>query len=71
MNKLLFIAVLMIISMAVTARHQSGLTRKKEPPLINILRGFRFVPCGTECMFSSPYGIRTRITTVKGWCPSP
>jgi hypothetical protein len=19
----------------------------------------------------SPYGIRTRITTVKGWCPSP
>ncbi len=20
---------------------------------------------------SSPYGIRTRITTVKGWCPSP
>ncbi len=21
--------------------------------------------------FCSPYEIRTRITTVKGWCPSP
>ena len=21
--------------------------------------------------FCSPYGIRTRITTVKGWCPNP
>ena len=28
-------------------------------------------PCSFTARLCSPYGIRTRITTVKGWCPSP
>ena len=40
-------------------------------PLRLILRGFRCVLSRLETLLSSPYEIRTRITTVKGWCPSP
>lgn len=44
---------------------------KKKSPLLLYLRGSRAVPGGTDVMSSSPYEIRTRITTVKGWCPNP
>ena len=44
----------------------------------NILIGIKKIPAtlivaGNQVSgnFCSPYEIRTRITTVKGWCPSP
>ena len=44
----------------------------------NIINGIKKIPAtlivaGNQVSgnFCSPYEIRTRITTVKGWCPSP
>lgn len=40
-------------------------------PANQLFAGIRFALSDSKSIFCSPYGIRTRITTVKGWCPSP
>ena len=40
----------------------------KEKRLLIVEQPLEKIPNNMDC---SPYEIRTRITTVKGWCPSP
>jgi hypothetical protein len=45
---------------------QSNIIMAKKIPATIIVAGNQ-----VSRNFCSPYEIRTRITTVKGWCPSP